>query len=106
MSERETHRRDPSVELRVPPYEQRGGLPAVIALAPPRAQRRSRPRVLIALLLMIGVGAGIGWLWWQQHQTQLPPGIASANGRLESDEIDIDTKFAGRTAKLFVDAPA
>jgi HlyD family secretion protein len=102
MSERET-RRDPSVELRVPPYEQRGGLPAVIALAPPRAQRRSRPRVLIALLLMIGVGAGIGWLWWQQHQTQLPPGIASGNGRLESDEIDIDTKFAGRIAKLFVD---
>jgi HlyD family secretion protein len=27
----------------------------------------------------------------------------SGNGRLESDEIDIDTKFAGRIAKLFVD---
>ena len=47
--------------------------------------------------------AGIGWLWWQQHQSRLPPGIASGNGRLESDEIDIDTKFAGRIAKLFVD---
>ena len=50
--------------------------------------------MLIALLLMIGAGAGIGWLWWQQHQSRLPPGIASGNGRLESDEIDIDTKFA------------
>jgi HlyD family secretion protein len=59
--------------------------------------------VLIALLLMIGVGAGIGWLWWRQHQLQLPPGIASGNGRIESDEIDIDTKFAGRIARLFVD---
>jgi HlyD family secretion protein len=59
--------------------------------------------MLIALLLMIGAGAGIGWLWWQQHQSRLPPGIASGNGRLESDEIDIDTKFAGRIAKLFVD---
>ncbi len=57
----------------------------------------------IALLLMIGAGAGIGWLWWHQHQTRLPPGIASGNGRLESDEIDIDTKFAGRIAKLFAD---
>jgi HlyD family secretion protein len=104
MSEQETQRRDPSVELMAPPEEQRGGLPAVVERAPPRAQRRWRLRVaVIALLLMIGAGAGIGWLWWQQHQTQLPPGIASGNGRLESDEIDIDTKFAGRIAKLFVD---
>ena len=57
--------------------------------------------MLIALLLMIGAGVGTGW--WQQHQSQLPPGIASGNGRLESDEIGIDTKFAGRIAKLFVD---
>jgi HlyD family secretion protein len=33
----------------------------------------------------------------------LPPGIASGNGRLEADEIDIDTKFAGRIATLFAD---
>jgi len=59
--------------------------------------------VLIASLLMIGAGAGIGWIWWHQHQTRLPPGIAFSNGRLESDETDIDTKFAGRIAKLFVD---
>ena len=52
---------------------------------------------------MIGAGAGIGWLWWQQHQSQLPPGFASGNGRLESDEIDIETRFAGRIAKLLVD---
>ena len=34
---------------------------------------------------------------------QLPPGIVYGNGRLEADAIDIDTKFAGRIAKLFVD---
>jgi HlyD family secretion protein len=49
------------------------------------------------------MGAGIGWFWWQYHEPRLPPGIASGNGRLEADEIDIDTKFAGRIAKLFVD---
>ena len=59
--------------------------------------------MLAALLLMIAAGASIGWLWWQQHQSRLPLGIASGNGRLESDEIDIDTKFAGRIAKLFAD---
>ena len=52
---------------------------------------------------MIGAGAGIGWFWWHQHQSRLPPGIAWGNGRLEADEIDIDTKFAGRIAKLFAD---
>ena len=57
----------------------------------------------MALLLMIGLGRAISWVWWQQHQLRLPPGIASGNGRLEADEIDIDTKFAGRIAKLFVD---
>ena len=34
---------------------------------------------------------------------ELPPGIASGNGRLEADEIAIDTKFAGRIAALFAD---
>jgi HlyD family secretion protein len=33
----------------------------------------------------------------------MPPGFASGNGRLEADQIDIDTKFAGRIAQLFVD---
>ena len=33
----------------------------------------------------------------------LPPGIVAANGRLEADQIDIATKFAGRVAQLFVD---
>jgi HlyD family secretion protein len=33
----------------------------------------------------------------------LPPGIASGNGRIEADEIDIDTKFAGRIAEILAD---
>jgi HlyD family secretion protein len=104
MSEQKTQSRDPGVELRAVPQEQRGGLPAVVQQPPLRPQRRWRPRVLFAaLLLMIAAAAGIGWLWWQQHQARLPLGIASGNGRLEADEIDIDSKFAGRIAKLFVD---
>jgi HlyD family secretion protein len=59
--------------------------------------------MLLALLVLIGPGIGIGWFWWQQQQARLHPGFASGNGRLESDQIDIDTKYAGRIAKLFVD---
>jgi len=104
MSEQKTPRRDTGIELNAPPHEQQGGLPAVVEQPPLRPQRRWRPRVMIiSLLLMIGTGAGIGWVWWQQHQMRLPPGVASGNGRLEADEIDIDTKFVGRIATLFAD---
>lgn len=66
--------------------------------------RPSRRRLFAALLALAALaGAGGGWYWWQAHQVRLPPGIASGNGRLEADEIDIDTKFAGRIAKLFAD---
>ena len=33
----------------------------------------------------------------------MPLGIASGNGRIEADEIDIDTKFAGRIAEMLAD---
>jgi HlyD family secretion protein len=101
MPDQKTQAHRPDIELGAPPHEQHGGLPAVVE-QPPRRQRRWSPRVaVIALLLM--AGAGLGWLWWQQHQIRLPPGIASGNGRLEADEIDIDTKFAARIAALFAD---
>ena len=34
---------------------------------------------------------------------ELPRGIVSSNGRIEADEIDIATKFAGRVAELRVE---
>ena len=104
MSEQQnTQSVDPASELRLPPREPRGGLPAVIEHAP-QPQRRARPRVVVlALVLLISGAVGVGWSWWRHHQMQLPPGIAYGNGRLEADAIDIDTKFAGRIAKLFVD---
>jgi hypothetical protein len=38
--------------------------------------------------------------WWKETHLQLPPNIVFGNGRLEADEIDIDTKFAERIAEL------
>jgi HlyD family secretion protein len=92
---------DTATESGIRPLNQRGGLPAVVE-QPPQRRRRWRLRVAVVALLLMA-GTGLGWLWWQHHQMRLPPGIAYGNGRLEADEIDIDTKFAGRIAKLFVD---
>ena len=77
-----------------------GNLPAV---APKRVSAgRWWLRAALALVVLIG-GAGGGYYWWQHLRAQLPPGIAFGNGRLEADEIDIDTKYAGRIAEILAD---
>jgi len=55
---------------------------------------------LLLLVLPVAIFAGYRWFY---SAPALPAGIAFGNGRLEADQIDIDTKFAGRIAKLFVD---
>jgi HlyD family secretion protein len=71
----------------------------------PPAVRRKRPRWRgWALLAVLFIGAGGGaYLWWRAHQGGLPLGIVFGNGRIVADEIDIDTKFAGRIAQMLAD---
>ena len=57
--------------------------------------------VLALALIALAGGAG-AYYFWRQSLTALPAGIVSSNGRLEADEIDISTKFAGRVAELLV----
>ena len=83
-----------------------GGLPVPVhppvpVPAPPQSRRRWIGRGLLLLLLVAG-GIGGGY-WWKLSQPALPPGIVWSNGRLESDAIDIDTKFPGRIAELRAD---
>src|SRR5581483_7235471 len=80
------------------PARRETGLPAVIR------KRRSawRFRALIALAILIA-GGGTAYYWWQRLHPPLPPGIAFGNGRLEANEINIDTKYAARIAEMFAD---
>ena len=56
----------------------------------------------LALAVLVS-GAGASYYWWQQIHSQLPAGIAFGNGRLEADEVDIDTKYAGRISEMLAD---
>ncbi|MGO8800142.1 MAG: HlyD family secretion protein [Roseiarcus sp.] len=80
--------------------------PSTMPLAPERRsplRRRSRWRAL-ALLALAVIGAGGSVAYWRySHRDGLPMGIASGNGRIEADEIDIDTKFAGSVAELLAE---
>lgn len=65
---------------------------------PPKKRNSWKP-ALIALCVL-ALGAAGGWYWWQQRLQALPPGIAKANGRLESEQVEIAAKYAGRIAEV------
>jgi len=67
-----------------------------------RSKRRSRWIAIAALAILSGAG-GAGYYVWKQAHPPLPAGISFGNGRIEADEVDIDTKTAGRVVELLVD---
>lgn len=73
-----------------------------LPLVQTKRPRRRSWWIWIALLLL-SAASGSGYYIWKQAHPPLPVGISFGNGRIEADEIDIDTKFAGRVAELFVD---
>jgi len=52
------------------------------------------------LIVLAVVAAAIGFFFQFFQQPELPPGIASGNGRIEAVEVDITTKFGGRLAAV------
>jgi HlyD family secretion protein len=67
-----------------------------------RSKRRSRWIVVAMVAILAGAG-GAGYYVWKQAHPPLPVGISFGNGRIEADEIDIASKYAGRVAELLVD---
>lgn len=59
-------------------------------------------RIVLPAILLLAFAGVAAYLWWRQQPT-LPPGIASSNGRIEADTIDVETKFAGRIVALLAD---
>ncbi|MEM7424467.1 MAG: HlyD family efflux transporter periplasmic adaptor subunit [Pseudomonadota bacterium] len=60
-------------------------------------------KVIAAAAVMLALGAG-GYVYWQkQIAGRLPAGIVTSNGRLEADQINVATKYAGRVREVMVD---
>lgn len=71
--------------------------------SPPGTSKRKRVfRVLLFLAFASAAAAG-GFYWWRSHLSPVPAGIVWSNRRTDAEEIDIDTKFAGRVLELLVD---
>lgn len=61
--------------------------------------KRTRIKTIIILIIIVIV---IGFALQLFDKPELPEGIVSGNGRIESTEIDITTKYGGRLAKVLV----
>ena len=91
----------PTAEMRdLVPAPGRSNLPAPTSKG--KLVRERWLRVVLIVAVVVG-GAGAGFYWWKHSQPLVPPGIAWGNGRIEADEIDIATKFAGRIAEMLAD---
>jgi HlyD family secretion protein len=63
--------------------------------------RRGRLWLLVGALAVAAAAGAAYWFYWLR-QPQLPPGFASANGRVEAQEYDIATKRPGRVVEVRV----
>ena len=77
-----------------------GAPPKAPAVPKQRPKKKRRLGWLIVMVCIMVLGGGGAWYWWQQHLHALPPGIAMANGRLEAEQVQIATKYAGRIAEV------
>ena len=59
-------------------------------------------RKLAYLLLVVALAAGGWWAWRQQEAAALPDYIATSNGRLEMNRIDVATLYPGRIKTVHV----
>jgi HlyD family secretion protein len=84
------------------PARSGSGLPALLSSAKRASSRRWWLRALL-MLAVLGGGGGAAFYWWQRLHPPLPAAIVFGNGRLEADEINIDTKYAARIAEILAD---
>src|SRR5215470_17729516 len=53
-------------------------------------------------IVALAVVAFFGYRWWRGKQSELPPGIASGNGRIESKEVDVSSKLPLKVKEVLV----
>ena len=58
---------------------------------------------IIVLLLLLGVSAAVYFYVIANKQSKVPEGFAVGNGRIETTQVDISSKLAGRLLNISVD---
>ncbi|WP_067221181.1 HlyD family secretion protein [Stappia indica] len=58
-------------------------------------------QVIAVAAVIVAVAGGV-YLWRTMNTETLPEGIASSNGRIEAERVDVATKMAGRVAEVLV----
>lgn len=58
-------------------------------------------QVIAVAAVIVAVAGGV-YLWRTMNTETLPAGIASSNGRIEAERVDVATKMAGRVAEVLV----
>ncbi|YCM46812.1 HlyD family efflux transporter periplasmic adaptor subunit (plasmid) [Verrucomicrobiaceae bacterium 227] len=67
------------------------------------AHRGAATLRLPMILVIAALTAGGIWYWKREPQSELPEGIVSGNGRIETDQVDIATKYPGRIREILAD---
>ena len=57
----------------------------------------------VFILLAVALLGGALFGWWKYTHPGLPDGIAMANGRLEAEQVQVATKYAGRVQDVLVE---
>lgn len=71
---------------------------------PPILERLTASRNAVLAGAAIAILAGVGlWYWLAVLANGLPEGIAASNGRIEAEQVDVATKYAGRVDEVRVD---
>lgn len=71
---------------------------------PPIFERLATGRTAFAAALAVTALAALGlYYWFVILAPELPDGIAASNGRIEAEQVDVATKYAGRIEEVRVD---
>jgi HlyD family secretion protein len=67
------------------------------------AGKMSNKSLAVIVIIVVAIAGFIGFKYWQAKQSELPKGIASGNGRIETKLVDVSAKESLRVKQIFVD---
>src|SRR6476619_5794655 len=67
-----------------------------------KLSKKSRRWIILGTIAVLAL-VFFGYRWWHAKKTALPKGIASGNGRIEAQEVDVASKLPLRVSKVLAE---